>query len=117
MCDLRRHWCRKIETVAQQDLGALTQFGAFRHFVDAELLAANGAFPSPVTQDVQLRAHFAPRAEDVARVVALRGPHFLFELLHKRVCVDNHVWIGSREDLGAEVLLSIRILGTEPETF
>lgn len=61
--DLRRSVCREIDAETQENLGALSQLGLFRHFMDAELLATHGAFSAPVSQGVQSCPYHTMRAQ------------------------------------------------------
>lgn len=53
----------EIKTETQQDLGALQQLVIIRYFMDAELLAAYGAFFASISQSVQSRPFPTIRAK------------------------------------------------------
>ena len=60
---LRCSVCGEIETEAEENLRTLLQFIFIRYFVDAELLAADGALLASVSQSIELRSRPTRRAQ------------------------------------------------------
>ena len=95
-CDLGRFLSGEIEAEAEEDLRTLPDLGFLRHFVDAEFLAADRAFPASVSQCIEPCALGTVRAEEVAKVPG--G--------YQVAVADNHCWSVERPLKTVSIVLS-----------